>query len=168
MPIRDANPQDIDTVGALIKALAEYEHLAHEVQWTTDALAAQLFSPHSTTKVLLIEDPDTADIAGFALWYPTFSTFLGRHGIWLEDLFVHPEHRGKGYGLALLQHLRTLTDGRVEWMVLDWNEASIKFYDALGAAPVGGWTRYRWLAGASTPTGSLASNQTSNQASNQT
>ena len=81
---------------------------------------------------------------GFALWYRTFSTFLGRPGIWLEDLFVREEHRSRGYGRALLDALRSRTDGRVEWAVLDWNEPSIEFYQRLGARPVEGWTRYRW------------------------
>jgi GNAT superfamily N-acetyltransferase len=92
--------------------------------------------------VLLAED-DRA-IAGLALWFPTFSTFLGRPGIWLEDLFVRPPFRGRGHGLALLQELRSMTDGRVEWAVLDWNEPSIRFYESLGARAVHGWTRYRW------------------------
>ena len=84
-------------------------------------------------------------MAGFALWFRTFSTFLGRPGIWLEDLFVRPSSRGRGHGRALLDALRELTDGRVEWAVLDWNESSIAFYESLGARPVPGWTRYRWL-----------------------
>lgn len=80
-----------------------------------------------------------------ALWFRTFSTWLGTSGIWLEDLFVRPEHRRHGYGLALLERLRTMTEGRVEWTVLDWNAPSIEFYRSLGAEPVEGWTRYRWL-----------------------
>jgi GNAT superfamily N-acetyltransferase len=83
-------------------------------------------------------------MAGFALWFRTFSTFLGRSGIWLEDLFVRPEHRGRGLGKELITHLRTLTTGRVEWAVLDWNDPAIGFYQGLGAAPLDGWTTYRW------------------------
>ena len=94
---------------------------------------------------MLAVDDDGGAVAGLALFHGTFSTWLGKPGIWLEDLFVRPEHRGKGHGLALLQHLRTLTDGRIEWAVLDWNTPSIEFYDALGARPVPGWTRYRWI-----------------------
>jgi GNAT superfamily N-acetyltransferase len=82
-------------------------------------------------------------VVGFALWFRTFSTFLGRPGIWLEDLYVRPEHRKRGHGLALLQELRRRTDGRVEWLVLDWNEPALAFYRSLGAAPVEGWTTYR-------------------------
>ena len=81
-----------------------------------------------------------------ALWFPTFSTFLGRPGIWLEDLFVRPAHRGDGYGKALLTTLMAMSPGRVEWTVLDWNQPSIDFYHSLGAEPVDGWTRYRWVA----------------------
>ncbi|MEA3021002.1 MAG: hypothetical protein QOI47_2526, partial [Actinomycetota bacterium] len=80
---------------------------------------------------------------------PTFSTFLGVPGIWLEDLFVRPHLRGRGFGLGLLQTLRSMTGGRVEWAVLDWNEPSIQFYEALGARPVEGWTRYRWAGATS-------------------
>ena len=84
------------------------------------------------------------EVAGFALYFTTFSTFRGDPGIWLEDLFVRPAFRKQGLGLALLQRLRDMTAGRVEWAVLDWNEPSIGFYQSLGARPVEGWTRYRW------------------------
>ena len=94
-----------------------------------------------------------ARLGGFALWFLTTSTWTGRHGIHLEDLYVRPEHRRGGLGLALIQELRTLTDGRVEWVVLDWNTSAQTFYDGLGAAPVPGWTRYRWLP-ADAPEGS--------------
>jgi GNAT superfamily N-acetyltransferase len=104
-----------------------------------------LFSPGAVASVLIASPDDTPDaVAGMALWFPTFSTFLGTPGIWLEDLFVRPAFRGRGFGLALLQALRAMTDGRVEWAVLDWNEPSIRFYESLGARPVEGWTRYRW------------------------
>jgi GNAT superfamily N-acetyltransferase len=93
----------------------------------------------------LIATADDGAVAGFALWFPTFSTFLGRPGIWLEDLFVRPAFRGRGFGTALLLCLRDLTDDRVEWAVLDWNTPSVEFYESLGARPVDGWTRYRWL-----------------------
>jgi GNAT superfamily N-acetyltransferase len=163
MSIRRANPDDLPIICALITGLAEYEKLAHEIVWTPEQLGETLFGPNAVPKVeLAIDDDDrptsdggsgsspighslAGDVVGMALWYPTFSTFLGQSGIWLEDLFVLPSARGKGYGLLLLQHLRSLTTGRVEWSVLDWNEPSIRFYDALGARPVDGWTRYRWL-----------------------
>lgn len=143
MSIRRAVRSDLAVVGALIKGLADYERLAHEVVWTPAQLEASLFDEGVATVELAIDDRNDS-VAGMALWYPTYSTFLGQSGIWLEDLFVLPEARGQGLGLALLQHLRSLTRGRIEWNVLDWNELSIAFYDALGARPVDGWTRYRW------------------------
>ena len=94
----------------------------------------------------MVEDGD-GGLAAHALWYRTFSTFLGRTGIWLEDLYVRPAHRSKGYGAELLTHLRNLTAGRLEWEVLEWNALAMDFYQRLGARPMGGWTRYRWFDG---------------------
>lgn len=145
MTIRAATPDDVDDICALIIGLAEYEKLAHEVVWHRNDIERNLFGTEPVAKVDLAIDDSTGTVAGFALWFPTFSTFLGKAGIWLEDLFVKPEFRGGGHGLALLQNLRARTDGRVEWHVLDWNEPSIRFYQALGAESVDGWTRYRWL-----------------------
>jgi len=143
MSIRAATPDDLDEIASLIRALADYEHLSHEVVWDVDDLGATLFGDGAVPRVLLAETDD-GDVAGMALWFPTYSTFLGAAGIWLEDLFVREEHRGHGFGAALLGELRTLTTGRVEWAVLDWNQPSIDFYRSLGAVPVDGWTRYRW------------------------
>ena len=144
MSLRPATADDLDEVISLIHDLAEYERAADEVTLDRDELARHLFGPQPAASVVLAVDDASGAVAGMALFHGTFSTWLGKPGIWLEDLFVRPEHRGKGHGLALLQHLRTLTDGRVEWAVLDWNTPSIEFYDALGARPVPGWTRYRW------------------------
>ena len=144
MPVRAAAPDDLGEICSLIRDLADYERLAHEVVLDEDEVGRHLFGDDPSASVLIAESDDGA-VAGFALWFPTFSTFLGRPGIWLEDLFVRPDHRGNGHGVALLQALRARTDGRVEWAVLDWNEPSIQFYRALGAEPVEGWTRYRWL-----------------------
>ncbi|MDQ1394886.1 MAG: hypothetical protein QOG64_145 [Acidimicrobiaceae bacterium] len=144
VPIRDAAAADLDDICDLIRDLAEYEQLGHEVEFDRDELDRNLFGDEPVARVLIAESADGA-VAGFALWFSTFSTFLGRPGIWLEDLFVRPEFRGQGFGLGLLQHLRTLTEDRIEWNVLDWNEPSIRFYQAIGAEPVAGWTRYRWL-----------------------
>jgi GNAT superfamily N-acetyltransferase len=143
--LRDARPDDLDEVCSLISELADYEKLADDVSFDPAEVGRHLFGERRVASVVLVEDDDGA-VAGFALWFPTFSTFVGKPGIWLEDLFVRPEFRGQGMGLALLQHLRTLTDGRVEWAVLDWNEPSIAFYQSLGAEPVEGWTRYRWTS----------------------
>ena len=141
MSIRPAQPDDLGEICALIRELAEYEELAHEVVLDEAEVGRWIFEEH-VASVLIAEDD--GEVAGMALWFPTFSTFLGRPGIWLEDLFVRPDRRGRGHGLALLQALRSMTDGRVEWAVLDWNEPSIRFYESLGARPVDGWTRYRW------------------------
>ena len=145
MAVRPAQPDDLGEICALIRELADYEELAHEVVLEEAAVGRWLFSDERVAHVLMAVDDDTGDVAGMALWFPTFSTFLGKPGIWLEDLFVRPSFRGRGFGLALLQALRSMTDGRVEWAVLDWNEPSIRFYEALGARPIEGWTRYRWI-----------------------
>jgi GNAT superfamily N-acetyltransferase len=143
MDVRPAVPHDRDQICALIQELAVYEHLEHEVDLTPADVDEHVFGPSPSAWVLMAQDGD--EVIGFALYFPTFSSFLGRPGIWLEDLFVRPEHRGRGAGKALLDGLRDRTGGRVEWAVLDWNTPSIEFYDALGAEPVAGWTRYRWL-----------------------
>jgi GNAT superfamily N-acetyltransferase len=144
MSLRPATLDDLDEIIGLIEGLAEYEQAAEEVVLDRSELASHLFGDPPAASVLLAVDDTSGAVAGFALYHGTFSTWLGKPGIWLEDLFVRPEHRGKGHGLALLQRLRELTDGRVEWAVLDWNTPSIEFYEALGARPVPGWTRYRW------------------------
>jgi GNAT superfamily N-acetyltransferase len=144
--IRDATPDDLADVAELIRGLAEYEELAHEIEWDLEQLGATLFGPGAVPRTLLAVDDGGATV-GIAIWFPTYSTFQGRPGIWLEDLFVRPGARGGGHGRALLEALFDRADGgRVEWAVLDWNEPSIRFYESLGARPVSGWTRYRWLA----------------------
>lgn len=143
MPIRPATPDDLAEICALIRELADYEHLAHEVVLDEAEVGRWLFGDAPVASVLMAET-DAGEVAGMALWFPTFSTFLGTPGIWLEDLFVRPALRGQGFGLTLLQALQSMTDGRVEWAVLDWNEPSIRFYESLGARPVEGWSRYRW------------------------
>jgi GNAT superfamily N-acetyltransferase len=148
MAIRPAREGDLDDIIGLIRALADFEELADQVQLERDAVRDHLFGPDPVASVTVATDDDGAEadeVVGFALWYRTYSTFLGRPGIWLEDLFVRPEHRGRGHGRALLEDLRSRTDGRVEWAVLDWNRRAIDFYDSLGARPVDGWTIYRWL-----------------------
>jgi GNAT superfamily N-acetyltransferase len=144
MPIRPARDADLDDIIDLIRGLAAFEELADEVQLEREAVREHLFGPDPVASVTIATDDD-GTVVGFALWFRTYSTFLGRPGIWLEDLFVRPEHRGAGHGRALLEDLRTRTDGRVEWAVLDWNRRAIDFYESLGARPVEGWTTYRWL-----------------------
>ncbi|NNM71455.1 GNAT family N-acetyltransferase [Enterovirga aerilata] len=146
--IRPARPGEAPLVLQLVRELAEYERLLHAVEATGAVLDLALFGPEPRIFCDIVEW--SGEPAGFALWYYTFSTFQGRHGIYLEDLFVRPDHRGQGLGKALLERLaarcRDGELGRLEWSVLDWNEPSIGFYRALGAEPVSGWTRYR-LAG---------------------
>ncbi|MGH9035113.1 MAG: GNAT family N-acetyltransferase [Acidimicrobiia bacterium] len=110
--LRDATAADLPVVAELIRALAEYEHLEDEVLWTEEELAASLFGPGAVPRVVLAEPDDAPGVvAGLAIWFPTYSTFRGRPGIWLEDLFVRPEHRGQGVGRALLDHLPLAPSG---------------------------------------------------------
>jgi GNAT superfamily N-acetyltransferase len=140
--VRDAVEADLDQICSLIRELADYEHMSDQVVLDESAVRNHLFGREPAAKVLIAEAG--SEVAGMALWFTTFSTFLGQPGIWLEDLFVRPEHRGKGLGLGLIQALRDRTGGRVEWQVLDWNQPSIEFYDRLGAKPLDGWITYRW------------------------
>jgi GNAT superfamily N-acetyltransferase len=142
VPVRPATEADLPHIAALIRELADYERLSHEATFHDDDLRRHLFGPEPAASVLMAE-ADDGEVAGFALWFRTFSTFLGKPGIWLEDLYVRPQHRRQGHGRALLTRLFSMTEGRVEWAVLDWNEPSIAFYRGLGATPVEGWTRYR-------------------------
>ena len=148
MPVRQAAASDLEEICSLIRELAEYEHLTDEVAFDPVNIGRHLFGPERVAHATIAEVDSTVDsttkaVAGFALWYPTFSTFLGRPGIWLEDLFVRPRFRGLGLGSELLDDLRDRTEGRLEWAVLDWNEPALGFYRRLGASPVAGWTRYR-------------------------
>jgi len=143
--IRPARPADVPAILRLIRALAEYEKLAHEVVATEDALRETLFGPRPAAEVLLAEEGGAA--VGLALFFPNYSTFLARPGIYLEDLFVESAHRGRGIGKALLQAVARLAVqrgcGRFEWSVLDWNASAIRFYEALGARPMSDWTVMR-------------------------
>jgi GNAT superfamily N-acetyltransferase len=143
--LRAATIADLPQVLAFIRQLAEYERLAHEVHATEAGLREHLFGPSPAAEVLLAEWEGKA--AGFALHFPTFSTFAGRPGIWLEDLFVLPEQRGRGIGRALLIELARLAKargcGRVEWTVLDWNVQAQGFYRGLGARVLDDWRTWR-------------------------
>jgi GNAT superfamily N-acetyltransferase len=142
----------VPTILRCIRELAEYERLAHECIATEALLEETLFGPTPSAEVVLAFQADAeGDVpAGFALWFRSYSTFLARPGIYLEDLFVFPEFRGQGLGRQLLSHLaRTAVErgyGRLEWAVLDWNSDAIRFYESLGARPMAEWTTYR-LAG---------------------
>jgi GNAT superfamily N-acetyltransferase len=144
--IRAAVEADVPELLAMIRELAEYEKLADQVMATEDDLVRALFAPDSVVSDTVVEDGD-GGLAGHALWFRTFSTFLGKTGIWLEDLYVRPAHRRQGLASALVDHLRTQTDGRLEWEVLEWNLPAMDFYQQLGARPMAGWTRYRWYEG---------------------
>ena len=143
--VRAASEEDVPLILSFINELAEYERLSHEVVATEDALREHLFGERPVAEVVIAEDG--GEPAGFALFFHSFSTFLGRPGIYLEDLYVRPEFRGRGIGRAMLVRLARLAKergcGRLEWSVLDWNEPAIGFYKDLGASPVGGWTVYR-------------------------
>lgn len=145
MRIRPASADDLPLVLRFIKLLAEYERLADEVVATEDILRDELFGPHPSAEVLFAFEAD--EPVGFALFFHNFSTFKGRKGLYLEDLYVLEEHRGKGIGKALLARLARIAIerncGRFEWAVLDWNEPAIRFYKALGAVAQDEWTVYR-------------------------
>ena len=144
--IREAEPADVPLVACLIRELAEYERLLPEVRMTEERLAGNLFGPRHYAAVAIAEDEPGWPL-GFALFFHNFSTFLGLPGIYLEDLYVRPDQRGRGVGRALLEHLARLARqrgcGRLEWSVLDWNEPAIGFYRRLGARANSDWTGYR-------------------------
>ena len=143
--IRPATEDDVPIILSLIRELAEYERLSHEVVATEGLLRESLFGERRGAEVLIACCKGAP--AGFALFFHSFSTFLGRPGIYLEDLYVKPKFRGRGIGRALLAHLARLAKergcGRLEWAVLDWNEPAIKLYKSIGAVPTDEWTVYR-------------------------
>ena len=143
--IRQAEEEDVPEILELIKALAEFENLSDEVVATEELLKKTLFGINSPAEVQIAYDKNNT--LGFALYFRSFSTFLGRPGIYLEDLYVRENARGKGVGEALLRRLaqrtREIGGGRLEWAVLNWNEPAIGFYQKMGAAPLDEWTTYR-------------------------
>ncbi len=142
--IRFATEKDTDLILDFIKDLAEYEKMSDEVVATPEILREWIFEKKKAEVIFAVENGKEV---GFALFFHNFSTFLGRSGIYLEDLFVLPEYRGKGHGKALLKELAKITVerdcGRLEWCCLDWNKPSIDFYLSLGAKPLDDWTIYR-------------------------
>lgn len=143
--IRHAEADDVPLVLAFIRKLADYERMTHEVEASEEQIHATLFGPRPMAEVIFAEQDGQA--VGFALFFHNFSTFVGKPGLYLEDLFVEPAARGRGYGQALMVYLARLAVdrgcGRFEWSVLDWNEPSIAFYRRLGARPMDAWTVYR-------------------------
>ena len=144
MTFRMAAEEDCALILRFIRALAAYEKMSDQVVATEELLREWIFQKRKAEVLFVCED--NAEV-GFALFFHNFSTFLGRAGIWLEDLFVLPEYRGKGYGRALLAKLARITEergcGRLEWSCLNWNQPGIGFYLSLGAAPMDEWTTYR-------------------------
>ncbi|MEI9812457.1 MAG: GNAT family N-acetyltransferase [Acidobacteriota bacterium] len=158
--IRPANAADVPVVLEMIRGLAEYEKLTHMVSATEESLRRTLFAERPAAEVLLASVDGS--VAGFALFFINYSTFLGKPGIYLEDLFVQPHARGRGVGFALLRELARIARdrdyGRVEWSVLDWNEPAIGFYKKVGAVPLDEWTMFRLTGDAM---GALADRTTS-------
>ena len=145
LKIRSATQADISLILVFIKELADYEKLAHEVVATEARLSQTLFGDKPYAEVILGYRGD--EPVAFALFFHNYSTFLGKPGLYLEDLFVKPEMRGKGFGKCMLSHLASIAKerdcGRFEWWVLDWNKPAIKFYDSIGAVAMDEWTVYR-------------------------
>ena len=145
LQIDSATEADVPLILGMIKALAEYERLGHEVVATEAMIRDSFFGPAPHASAVIARIGGTA--VGFAIWFSTYSTFLSKPGIYLEDLFVLPEFRGKGIGRALLQHLARIAVergcGRIEWSVLDWNETAIRFYRGISARAMDEWTVYR-------------------------
>lgn len=139
--LRPAEPRDVDAIVRLIRDLAEFERLLHLVQATPEKLSLHLFGPRPAAEAMVVERG--GGVVGFALFFTNFSTFLAQPGLYLEDLYVQPEHRGAGIGRALLTRLAALAVargcGRFEWSVLDWNESAIRFYEGMGATVMPEW-----------------------------
>lgn len=146
--IRPATPDDAGTILGFITELAVYEKAGHEVEATEETIRSSIFGEGSVTEAAILEKDGQP--AGFAVWFYSYSTWQAKNGLYLEDLYVSPDHRGSGAGKLLLKHLARIAVekgcGRFEWSVLDWNEPAIRVYDAVGAEPQNEWIRYR-LAG---------------------
>lgn len=144
--IRPASVSDAGIILRFIRELAEYEKALDEVVATEETVASSLFGEGSVTRAAICET-DAGEPAGFAVWFKSYSTWQAKNGLYLEDLYVTPDHRGAGVGKMLLRHLARIAVeegcGRFEWSVLDWNEPAIRVYDALGAEPQSEWIRYR-------------------------
>ncbi len=143
--IEAARPADVPMLLTLIGELAEFERLAHEVAVTAEGLGEALFGARPVCEAVVARAG--AEVAGFAIYFRNFSTFAGREGLFLEDLYVRPAFRGQGIGRSLLEHVAGVAAargcGRMEWSVLNWNRRAVGFYEALGARPVNDWTIYR-------------------------
>jgi GNAT superfamily N-acetyltransferase len=145
MPVRPAKPHDIPAILHLIQGLAEYEKALHEVVATEDDLLSSFFGENPQVFAHVATHNET--VVGIAVWHLNYSTWLGKHGIYLEDLYVVPEARGQGHGMALLKELASICVNReyerLQWWVLDWNQPSIEFYKSIGAVGMDEWTVFR-------------------------
>ena len=143
--IRKATPRDAETILRFITELAVYEKAGHEVEATVQTVTSSLFGEHSVSHAAICERD--GEPVGFAVWFFSYSTWLARNGLYLEDLYITPDQRGSGAGRTMLRYLAQIAVekgcGRFEWSVLDWNEPAIKAYEAIGAEPLSEWTRYR-------------------------
>lgn len=143
--IRQARPEDAEQILAFIRELAIYEKAGHEMRATVDDIDRDLFGPQPAVHALMLEADNRS--VGFAVYFLSYSTWLGRHGLFLEDIYVTPSARGAGYGQQILRHLAALAVergyGRVDWNVLDWNQPAIDFYESVGARPQSEWIGYR-------------------------
>jgi GNAT superfamily N-acetyltransferase len=145
--IRDARPADVPALLEMFAELADYEHLTHELRATEQQLHAALFGAHPAVEALIAEQHGSGATIGYAMFFPTFSTFLASTGVWLEDLFVRPAHRRGGVGrmllAALAARMRARGGERLEWAALDWNEPALDFYRGLGARTMEEWITHR-------------------------
>jgi GNAT superfamily N-acetyltransferase len=145
--IRDARSSDVPALLEMFAELADYEHLTHELRATEEQLHAALFGERPAVEALIAERRESGETLGYAMFFPTFSTFLASTGVWLEDLFVRPAHRRAGIGRALLAALaarmRARGGERLEWAALDWHEPALNFYRGLGARTMGEWITHR-------------------------
>jgi GNAT superfamily N-acetyltransferase len=147
MTVRDARRSDLAAIEAMVKEHGAYEGSPEQVRFTAQSAAEPFFGSNPSVWALIAHPDDDADAhAGFAMWYPTFSSWAGVPGIWLEDLFVRPAFRRHGLGRELLMALRERTSGRIEWDVNETNDSAKQFYAQLGAEPVVGWSHYRWVS----------------------
>lgn len=162
--IEPALPADVPVILQLIRELAEFERLLDQVTATEEQLHQGLFGPKPRAEVIMARLQPGGEVAGFALYFHNFSTFLAKPGIYLEDLYVRQKFRGQGHGAALLRHLAGLAlsrgCGRLEWSVLDWNHRAIDFYKSLGAVPMNEWTMYRVTGEALERLGERAASET--------
>lgn len=146
VPVREASPADVREIAAMVREHAAHEDASHQCHFDERSGGAALFGTSPTLRALIAFPRDQPRIrAGCTLWYPTFSSWAATNGAWVEDIYVRPEHRGRGMGREMLLTLRGMVEGRIEWDVHTTNEPARQFYLHLGAEPVHEWTKFRWI-----------------------